>query len=114
MLRLLVYGWAMLMCIFSAMGHASDAQWGLLCNWAQGFWSNFLAESTSASVRSQMVSFLLFCEFYGLIPCPPDEGTLILYVFTLAVTMRYSSIKKYLNGVRIFCANWNHKVVWRN
>lgn len=59
------------------------------------------ADSTKAAYRCQLNKFLKFCECYGLQPMPTSSQTLCRYVAFLAQTMRPSSIKQYLNVVRL-------------
>ena len=64
-----------------------------------------MAPSTRRSYASSQAQFISFCRQLeklhpsGL-PCPADEWTLCLFVTFLARTIKHSSIKMYLSGVR--------------
>ena len=69
------------------------------------FLSQGLAPSTRRSYASAQSKFIAFCCQLGKLhpsgsPCPADEWTLCLFVTFLARTIRHSSIKVYLSGVR--------------
>ena len=64
-----------------------------------------LAPSTRRSYASSQAQFISFCHQLGKLhpsglPCPADEWTLCLFVTFLARTIKHSSIKVYLSGVR--------------
>lgn len=59
------------------------------------------AESSKATYRSQIRAYLRFCIYYNLSPLPASMLTLCRYVAFLARTIKPTSIKQYLNAVRI-------------
>ena len=69
------------------------------------FLTQGLAPSTRRSYASAQAQFISFCRQLGKLhlsglPCPADEWTLCLFVTFLARTIKHSSIKVYLSGVR--------------
>ena len=69
------------------------------------FLTQGLAPCTRRLYASSQAQFLSFCRQLGKLhpfglPCPADEGTLCLFVTFLARTIKHSSIKVYLSGVR--------------
>ena len=67
----------------------------------RAFTSHTYAESTKASYKSQLLAYLRYCLFYGYEPVPADQTTLLTYTAFLARDKRPSTIKNYLNLVRI-------------
>ena len=64
-----------------------------------------MAPSTRRSYASAQSKFISFCCQLGKLhpsgsPCPTDEWTLCLFVTFLARTLKHSSIKVYLSGIR--------------
>ena len=59
------------------------------------------AESTKAAYRSQLSAYLQFCSTYGYNPVPASTVTICRYIAYLALTHTYSSIKLYLNVIRL-------------
>ena len=51
--------------------------------------------------KSHMLAYLRFCIYYGHEPVPVDQSTLLTYTAFLARTLSPSSIKNYLNIIRI-------------
>ena len=69
------------------------------------FLTQGLAPSTRRSYASAQAQFISVCRQLGKLhpsglPCPADEWTLCLFVTFLARTIKHSSIKVYLSGVR--------------
>ena len=59
------------------------------------------ADSTKAGYRTHRNAYLRFCLFLGYQPVPVSTVTLTRYVAFLARTLHFSSIKQYLNILRI-------------
>lgn len=59
------------------------------------------AESTKSVYRTQIKKYIEFCKNYGYEPVPASSQVICRYVAYLAQTMCPSSIKQYLNVVRI-------------
>ena len=78
-----------------------DPQLGTLLNEARAFTGKTLAESTKATYRSQLRTYLRFCIRFRLCPLPANQSTLIAYVAFLARTLKTSSIGNYLNIIRL-------------
>ena len=65
------------------------------------------AVSTQKTYKSQRETYLLFCKALGYTPVPASTQTLCRFAALLARTHRYSSIKQYLNIVRILHLEWD-------
>ena len=63
--------------------------------------SKSLAESTKASYRTHLRSYLRFCLHYGFDPIPATQTSLSCYVAFLARSLKPTSINSYLNVIRI-------------
>lgn len=59
------------------------------------------ANSTKKTYRAHLRAYLRFCTFYGYVPVPASQDTLLSYVAFLARTLQPSTINGYLNIVRI-------------
>jgi hypothetical protein len=60
-----------------------------------------LSEATKSTYRSQLTSYLKFCIKYDYQPVPASTLTLCRYIAHLTLRLKYSSVKQYLNVVRI-------------
>lgn len=59
------------------------------------------AQGTTANLRTQCRSFLLFCIYFSLVPFPAHCNTICLYVQFLARSFKsVSAIKNYVAGVK--------------
>ena len=65
------------------------------------------APRTHSAYRTHRRAYLSFCVVMGLAPVPVQPATLCLYATVLARSPKYSSIKQYLNIVRILHLEWN-------
>lgn len=63
------------------------------------------ADSTKAAYTSHLRSFIRFCQSYGCTPLPASNDTVCKYVVFLASKIKFTSIKKYLNIIRILHKN---------
>ena len=59
------------------------------------------ASPTKAGYRTQMNAYYRFCIFFNYAPVPVDTVTLTQYVAFLARILKFSSVKQYLNVLRI-------------
>ena len=59
------------------------------------------AHSTVKTYRSQTNSYLKFCVNYGLSPVPASQQTLCSYLAFLSRSLSPSSVKGYMNAVRL-------------
>jgi hypothetical protein len=59
------------------------------------------ANSTVKTYRSQTTAYLKFCTHYGLQAMPASQDTLCAYISFLSRSLSPSSIKGYLNAVRL-------------
>jgi hypothetical protein len=59
------------------------------------------AESTKATYRSHLNSYLRFCLYFSKVPVPAEQVTLKAYVAFLARSIKSTGINSYLNIVRI-------------
>ena len=70
------------------------------------FRSRTYAESTRKAYNCQTQSYLDFCRFMGYAPVPATSGILCRYAALLARSHKYTSIKQYLNAIRILHLQW--------
>ena len=73
---------------------------GLLIQ-ASAYKSAAFAKSTVKTYKSQTTSYLRYCSHYGLQPLPASQETLCSYLAFLTRSLSPSSIKGYLNAVRL-------------
>lgn len=59
------------------------------------------ADSTRSAYSCQMNKYIKFCEQYGFQPVPANNDMLCMYAVYLSRTLCPSSIKQYLNVIRI-------------
>jgi hypothetical protein len=59
------------------------------------------AQSTQASYRTHLQTYLRFCIFYGLVPVPALQSTLTCYVAHLARSYAPKTVDIYMNIIRI-------------
>lgn len=64
------------------------------------------APNTNKSYKTHRRSYLAFCAVMGYAPVPATTGTLCQYASLLARTLKYTSIKQYLNAIRILHQEW--------
>jgi hypothetical protein len=62
---------------------------------------SMFAESTKATYKSHLRSFLRFCLYIGYEPLPCTVETICRYIAFLARSLSYSSIPGYLNIIRL-------------
>ena len=61
------------------------------------------SKGTFKNLKTQITSYLLFCEYFEIVALPASVETLCLYVQFLGRSMKsVQSIRNYLNGVKIF------------
>lgn len=65
------------------------------------FRAQVFADTTRRTYNSQLVTYLKFCEQANIAPVPIAERDLMCYVAFLTGRLQYSSIRQYLNVVRI-------------
>ena len=78
----------------------SDDISGLLIQ-ASAYKGAAFAKSTIKTYKSQTLSFLKFCMHYGVQSLPASQETLCSYLAFLSRTLSASSIKGYMNAVRL-------------
>ena len=59
------------------------------------------ATNTKTAYSCQLKKYLSFCEQYGFQPLPADNNIICQYVAFLAQSMCYTSVRQYLNVIRI-------------
>ena len=64
------------------------------------------APSTRSAYATHRHSYLAFCQVMGYSPVPASSSTLCRYAAVLPHTMKYHSMKQYLNIVRILHSEW--------
>lgn len=65
------------------------------------------AESTKSTYRTHLTSYLAFCCVCGYAAVPATSETLCQYAVLLAKHLKYSSVKQYLNIVRLLHLEWD-------
>ena len=65
------------------------------------------ADSTKQTYRSHRKKYLDFCSSMGYSPVPVSTMTLCRYAVFLAKTLKFNSVKQYLNIVRILHIEWS-------
>ena len=65
------------------------------------FHSKTYAVMTQKSYSSQLKKYMTFCNEMGLTPVPASQQQVELYIAYLTETLKYASIVKYLNIVRL-------------
>jgi hypothetical protein len=68
---------------------------------ASAFKRSAFDESTRATYRSHLNSYMRFCLYFGRIPLPVDQDTLKAYVAFLAQSIKASGINAYLTIIGI-------------
>jgi integrase len=68
---------------------------------AKGFRNSALANSTKKTYRSQLKSYLSFCNLYRVEPVPASQETLTSYMAFLARSLSANSIQGYMNVIRL-------------
>ena len=65
------------------------------------------AASTKSAYATHRKSYLSFCRILGYSPVPATSETLSRYAAFLACSLKFQSIKQYINIIRILHAEWN-------
>ena len=68
---------------------------------------NAYADNTRRAYNSHRRSYLAFCKVMGVAPVPASAHTICQYAAILAKSLKFSSIKQYLNIVRILHFEWD-------
>ena len=71
------------------------------------FTNSAFADSTKKTYRVHRNSYLRFCNRLGYVAVPATSKTLCRYAAFLAKSLKYNSVKQYLNFVRILHAEWD-------
>ena len=74
---------------------------GQLCQEAALFMKNSFAIKTRQSYSTHRKSYTTFCNMLNVQPVPSSTQTICLYAAYLARRLKYSSVKAYMNGVRL-------------
>lgn len=64
------------------------------------------APSTQRTYRSHRDSYLKFCAATGVAPVPATTETLCRYVAMLSRSLKFSSVKQYMNVIRLLHLEW--------
>ena len=71
------------------------------------FTSRAYADNTNRAYRTHRRSYLAFCTYMGYNPVPATSEVVCHYAAFLARSLSFSSIKQYLNIIRILHSEWN-------
>ena len=63
--------------------------------------------STKSAYATHRKSYLSFCRILGYFPVPATSEILSRYAAFLAQSLKFQSIKQYMNIIRIWHAEWN-------
>ena len=72
-----------------------------------GYLEQTFAPSTQKTYKTQRETYLSFCRAMGYTPVPASTAVLCRYAVMLARTLKYTTIKQYLNIVRLLHLEWN-------
>jgi hypothetical protein len=86
---------------FSAVAGPVGSRLNVLLTQAASYKNMAFAQSTMKTYKCQTNCYLNFCLDYGLSPVPASQSTLCCYVAFLGNRLSPSSIKGYLNAVRL-------------
>lgn len=64
------------------------------------------APSTKKTYQTHYRAYITFCEHIGVSPVPASPATLCRYVVFLARSLKYTSVRQYLNIVRLLHLEW--------
>lgn len=64
------------------------------------------ADNTKKAYRTHRNSYINFCKRLGCSPVPASSTTLCRYAAYLAKTLKYNSIKQYMNIIRLIHLEW--------
>ena len=67
----------------------------------RSFTGKTFADSTKASYKTHLRTYLRFCFHFHLEPVPATQNTILCYIAFLARTIKPSSINNYVNIIRI-------------
>ena len=62
---------------------------------------SMFAESTKKTYRSQLRVYLRFCLYFNYLPVPASTKTLVRYAVFLARNHATSSVRQYMNVIRL-------------
>jgi hypothetical protein len=68
--------------------------------------SSTFAVSTQKTYRTHRDSYLAFCSYMGYTPVPATSANLCRYVALLGRSLKFSSVKQYLNIVHLLYLEW--------
>ena len=68
--------------------------------------SKAYAQGTQATYRSHRAAYLKFCHNMGYTPVPATPDTIVRYAAFLARSIKYNSVRQYLNIIRLMHLEW--------
>lgn len=71
------------------------------------FTSQAFSINTKRTYRSHRQSYIDFCNRMGYAPVPASSSTICRYAAYLARTLKFNSVKQYLNIIRLMHREWN-------
>ena len=78
----------------------------LLRREAATFRSHCWADNTRSAYATHRKAYLVFCRKFHLIPIPASTDTLCCYAAYLARRLKHSSVRQYMNVIRILHLEW--------
>ena len=70
------------------------------------YFSLTFAESTKKAYKVHLKAYMTFCQSIQVCPVPASSDTLVKYAAFLARSLKYTSVRQYLNIVRILHLEW--------
>ena len=101
------YWYPLISCQMFSDPHESTALKLALQSEVAIFTSRAYADNTNRAYRTHRRSYLAFCTYMGYNPVPATSEVVCHYAASLARSLCFSSIKKYLNISRILHSEWN-------
>ena len=78
-----------------------------LDNEVKKYFSLTYASSTKQTYKVHLKSYLSFCDSINVPPVPASSETLLRYAAFLARSLKYTSVRQYMNIVRILHLEWD-------
>ena len=92
---------------FCSTGITAPALQASLDREASNYMHRAYAAKTQATYSTHRRSYLSFCAYLGINPIPANTRNLCQYAAVLARSLKYTSIKQYMNIVRIIHQEWS-------
>jgi hypothetical protein len=71
------------------------------------YYSNAFSDNTKRTYTTHRNSYINFCAQFGYAAVPASSNTICRYAAFLAKSLKFNSVKQYLNIIRLLHAEWN-------